>query len=199
MRRPFRVKRWVLLAVVIVCAGAVVPVFMFWRSVEAQKRVAQALMARGIALEYEAYYRSDDDPELPMCSIWPGRSDYIPRWLALMCGEDAFSSIYGAYLMSDSGVPFGDRELASAIGLLKQLPRLGVVKIAASHITDEGLVYLEELPHLRFLLVRPNDRVPMKITEKGLQRLMQKLPELRVWDCGELYVNGRHIKPTVLD
>jgi hypothetical protein len=122
----------------------------------------------GASIVYD-YQRSDSAASVPD-ALPPGS-----RWLRSLLGEHYASEPIEIQLFSDRGMSpdkFGDDE-AEQIGLFTELEWLVLFD---TKLTDAGLRHLKGLTKLRRLDIERTD-----VTEAGVNKLQQSLPEVDVY------------------
>jgi len=123
-----------LLALAVVIAVLCSWFSMSVREARRQREVVVAIIKHGGNVRYE----------------WdlPGSRELGPLWLVDLLGEDFFSN---AVAVSSSNWSFSDNDLERLAEFLEKLPRLCMLQLCYTQLTDAGLVHLEELRDLKCL------------------------------------------------
>jgi hypothetical protein len=159
-KRPLRTSRrlrFSLRALLVVVTGVCVALGLWVNAAERQRRTVKGIRELGGFAYYSTEWRSGkwiDDDSAPWVRLLRG-----------FTGPDYLDEVVVVHLTFDSG---------SGLAFVRTLPRLKLLNVGGTEISDAGLQYISELPDLESLVLSRT-----YVTEEGLLRLLPQMNSLR--------------------
>lgn len=156
-RRWFQFRLWTLLAAVLVLS---LPLSWFAMRMERARKQREAV---------EAIEKAGGHTGFSLNDLIARSSTRKPErtWLRGLLGDDFFDPVLQAYMSTNTS--------NDDLEHLKALPRLRILDLRDTQITDVGLKHLCELRGLKFLWIHNT-----QVTPEGVKELREALPDCEI-------------------